>query len=42
MIGTGPNGLLLRCNYSAQAGLIRGHGSGPCEDNRGGEYTVTF
>jgi hypothetical protein len=29
MIDTGPDGLLLCCNYSAQAGLIHGHGSGP-------------
>jgi hypothetical protein len=42
MIGTGPNGLILRCAYTAQAGFIRGHGTGPCEDNQGGEYTLTF
>jgi hypothetical protein len=42
MIDTGPDGLLLCCNYSAQAGLIHGYGSRPCEDNHGGEYTVTF
>lgn len=42
MIGTSPSGLVFRCGYNAQAGLVRGHGSGPCEDNRGGEYTVTF
>lgn len=38
---TGPNGIVISCQFTIQSGLSP-HGMGQCQDNRGNQYNLQF